>query len=458
MRHLIEQLSGNQPFDPGADYASVLEKVNAGFDHVFCAVAHNPPPGLYIYNSNHINIVCQTCGAFERGLGMIAWAKLFHLNFGQMVDPTNIVVKAFKLWLGFPHYIAGAQAEEARGPLRPKGSSDFSNLVFGLIGILFYIQNMLAYKGNKPTSTIPIQTDFLCNLNIGPAAGPQTWTKHFALLAELVKQVDLQPSKILSFENMCTVARSNYRLVRAIAGGIFNILYSLDCLSVLFNYQPLAQPLAAGMAHTQVLRTFCRRYSHPPTIHNITPQPELFWRNVVQARLTCYNLQGSHNCTAKICPSGNAVFCLGSCQRMHWEEHHCKTCCTDTGLLWGLNGALSIVHLIFICSLVHEQERSTLRLQQSTQQSEGPPPKQFVVLCDLTDAIPNLHEKVYTRGVGKYAHPLFSPDTIAVEVIMNVQRRTGGHRSRSGGGGGGNVEREWNKDSAKLGGQRASSR
>ncbi|KAL1699605.1 hypothetical protein EV121DRAFT_215923 [Schizophyllum commune] len=565
MRHLIEQLSGDQPFDPGANYASVLEKVKAGFDHAFRAVAHDPPPGLNIYNSNHINIVCQTFGAFERGWAvaerpegqslapllrrltprMIAWATLFHPERGQMVDPTgtretgreiagiiqvyltilesdmknakpllhaypDIVVQALELWLGFPRYIAGAQAEEARAPPRPKGSSDFSNLAFGLIGILFYIQNMLAYEGNKPNaadralfrrslqaagvtevnlySAIPVQTDFLCNLNMGPVAGPQTWTKHFALLAELVKQADLQPSKIPSavitsvlsaaqtclrnpdthagaywatqlIDNMCAVARSNYTLVRAIAGGIFDILYSLDRSNVLYDYQPLAQRLAAGMAHARVLRAFRRRHPHPPAIHNITPRPELFWRDVVQAyqiyarryevhrrsgewqsRLTCYNLQGPHNCTAKICPCGDAAFCSGSCQRMHWEEQHREACCADTGV-WGLNGTLSIVDLMFICSLAHEQVansarrriatemarivkgRSSSKLEQSTQQGEGPAREQFVVLCDLTDAIPNLREKVYTRGVGEYAHPLISTNTVAVEVVMNLGRR-----------------------------------
>lgn len=96
---------------------------------------------------------------------------------------------------------------------------------------------------------------------------------------------------------------------------------------------------------------------------------------------------------------------------------------------------------MFICSLAHEQVansarrriatemarilkgRSSSKLEQSTQQGEGLAREQFVVLCDLTDAIPNLREKVYTRGVGEYAHPLFSPDAVAVEVVMNLGRR-----------------------------------
>ncbi|KAI5886771.1 uncharacterized protein SCHCODRAFT_02639781 [Schizophyllum commune H4-8] len=568
MRHLIEQLSGDQPFEPGENYASVLEKVKLGFDHAFRAVARDPPPGTNIYNSNHINIVCQTFGAFERGWAvaerpegqslapllrritprMIAWATLFHPERGQIVDPTgtretgrelagiiqvyltllesdmahakpllhahpDIVVQALELWLGFPRYIARAQAEEARGPPRPKGSSDFFNLAFGLVGILFYIQSMLAYEGNEPTAAdralfrrslqkagvtervlyrqIPVQTDFLSTLNMSPIAGPQTWTKHFALLATLVKHADLQPSKIppavIPFvlagaqtclrtpdthagafwaaqlvENMCAVARSNHTLVRAIAGGVFDVLCALDRVAdVLYDCRALARRLAAGMAHARVLRAFRRRHPRPPAIHNIPPRQELFWRDVVQAYqaytrrynihrkseewrgcLACYNLRGPHNRSAKVCPCGDAMFCSGSCQRMHWEERHRETCCARNGV-WGLNGALSVVDLIFICSLAREhvtrsarrriaaemarllKGRSSPRPERSTQQGEPAPREQFVVLCDLTDAIPNLREKVYIRGAGEGegAHPLFSPHVVAVEVVMNLGRR-----------------------------------
>ncbi|KAL1672451.1 hypothetical protein EV122DRAFT_224660 [Schizophyllum commune] len=252
-------------------------------------------------------------------------------------------------------------------------------------------------------------TDSLRQLRLDVAFVPQIWKVHLTLLVGLTSFPELEPASVprdafrsvisvgtKCFEqdrlmdecgfwvvrlvdSLCCATRDNRPFVHAIGHGYLGLLKALEqATGTQFDHADVVRRLSAVAVHARVVRAVRRAYPTLPPPGDIAA-PGLTWRKVAQTfsnyidlyaaehrarnwrrSLECTNAMGPHDQIVRFCACGDAVYCSGSCQRMHWKHGHCTDCCADEGP-WGLHGALSLNDITFLIEIV----RADIRLMKN---------------------------------------------------------------------------------------------
>ncbi|KAL1725138.1 hypothetical protein EV714DRAFT_221917 [Schizophyllum commune] len=252
-------------------------------------------------------------------------------------------------------------------------------------------------------------TDSLRQLRLDVAFVPRIWKVHLTLLVGLTSFPELEPASVprdafrsvisvgtKCFEqdrlmdecgfwvvrlvdSLCGATRDNRPFVHAIGHGYLGLLKALEqATGTQFDHADIVRRLSAVAVHARVVRAVRRAYPTLPPPGDIAA-PGLTWRKVAQTysnyidlyaaehrarnwrrRVECTNAMGPHDQIVRICPCGDAVYCSGSCQRMHWKHGHCTDCLADEGP-WGLHGALSLNDITFLIEIV----RADIRLMKN---------------------------------------------------------------------------------------------
>ncbi|KAL1701449.1 hypothetical protein EV121DRAFT_212058 [Schizophyllum commune] len=250
-------------------------------------------------------------------------------------------------------------------------------------------------------------TDSLRQLRLDVAFVPQIWKVHLTLLVGLTSFPELEPASVPrdAFRSVISVGtkcfeqdrlmdecgfwvvrlvdscatRDNRPFVHAIGHGYLGLLKALEqATGTQFDHADIVRRLSAVAVHGRVVRAVRRAYPTLPPPGDIAA-PGLTWRKVAQTfsnyidlyaaehrardwrrSLGCTNAMGPHDQIVRFCPCGNAMYCSGSCQRMHWKHGHCTDCLADEGP-WGLHGALSLTDITFLIEIV----RADIRLMKN---------------------------------------------------------------------------------------------
>ncbi|KAI4294082.1 hypothetical protein K525DRAFT_213524, partial [Schizophyllum commune Loenen D] len=252
-------------------------------------------------------------------------------------------------------------------------------------------------------------TDSLRQLRLDVAFVPQIWKVHLTLLVGLTSFPELEPASVprdafrsvisvgtKCFEqdrlmdecgfwvvrlvdSLCCATRDNRPFVHAVGHGYLGLLKALEqAKGTQFDHADVVRRLSAVAVHARVVRAVRRAYPTLPPPGDIAA-PGLTWRKVAQTfsnyidlyaaehrarnwrrSLECTNAMGPHDQIVRFCACGDAVYCSGSCQRMHWKHGHCTDCCADEGP-WGLPGALSLNDITFLIEIV----RADIRLMKN---------------------------------------------------------------------------------------------
>lgn len=383
----------------------------------------------------------------------------------------DLVTQALQLWLRFPSYIPTTARKSEMY------TTDVTATAYGTIRAVVYLRNILLQDGTTPQDNalflhalqlanvtgrtvyraIAPQTNFLLTATVQSPSAPSAWTNHFCLLSLLLRRPELAGSPkslrnviplviaggnrcitlreaqgaswaIQLVADICRIGTDNRPLVRAVRGGIFELLRAVASLPELYDVSDMVTQLCAGMTQARILRAF--RLRRPPHVDFDAPKEHLYtWMDVAQKyewhqdvynlgnrkdwryAMSCHNHQGPHDNDVRICPCGDAFYCSGSCQRMDWNEAHREFCRADDGP-WGLHGALSLEDVVFICQVVRVHIAYVRKHEQITPRISSPPTRacsaeQTLITVDLTDVLPMPRHVVTTRikadGAGTFA-------------------------------------------------------
>ncbi|KAL1671589.1 hypothetical protein EV122DRAFT_226313 [Schizophyllum commune] len=321
---------------------------------------------------------------------------------------------------------------------------------------------------------------FMCRFALDPGLAPSTWGNYLLFTEGLLCLPDFEPSRIPRdvissavtaarfclhrrdyisssrlvrfIDTVCSVARDNRPLVLSIRGGIFRILHELDSAPTKADITPFVQRMCAGIVHAKVLRAF-KRHAAAFAASAVGPiRGQLTWQNVRTVYeayqvmyytdedhkqwkhyISCHNSQGPHAQLVRMCPCGDAFYCSGSCQRMHWKGAHGSECRASDGP-WGLGGVVSLLDIAFLFCIVRAQNtyskanisKEICELLAHAEDRSRHETLQVVIMTDFSTVLPRARHKVCLRAIKSSDIPLDSSaavlSCIAVEATFYFGR------------------------------------
>ncbi|KAL1688847.1 hypothetical protein GGG16DRAFT_59120 [Schizophyllum commune] len=327
--------------------------------------------------------------------------------------------------------------------------------------------------------TIAPLTQNLRQLKIDPDIVPNVWYTHLVLLGGLTALPELAPSAVprsafcavisvgmKAFQNhepewdeiglwavrlvdsLCCATSDNRSFVRAIREGYLGLLIDLEkSTGKRWDHPDFVQRLCSAAVQGRVIRALrSTHHDFPQTARFATRKP--VWRKAAQVfsnydrlytvdrreriwrrNAGCTNAMGPHNEIVRFCPCGGAVYCSGSCQRMHFKGGHREICCAEEGP-WGLRGAFSLNDIAFLIDIVHadiwlmKHDRALPQgfdLIRKRASSKCRFSQQVYLIVDFSDVL-DMRYEARTRPVDSAAEVQCVPVQVVFRLGATIQR------------------------------------